>query len=98
MLDAMDGRVVSPSQSDVDESFLTVRSRWPRKAGDADREVGLASLDRPLGHGSRNDVGNRVILIEQARFDAEQRGFRLLAVSDQAAVEAVTRAFDVGQQ
>src|SRR5438270_13632139 len=37
-------------------------------------------------------------MVEQARFDAQQFGLGLLAVGDEAAVEAVARTFDIGEQ
>ena len=72
--------------------------RGSRKAGDADREVGVATIERAFGHGPSHRFADGVILFEHLALDAEQLRLRLLGVGDEAPLEAASRAFDVGQQ
>src|SRR5215210_5314324 len=94
--------VLSPrtaaGQSEVDQAFLTAVAGGACEAGNADRNVRFRALECPFGHCPRDDLGDRLIVVEQAWLDAEQFRLRLLAISDEAAIEAVTRALDIGQQ
>src|SRR5689334_651789 len=98
MLDLV-GRVPAAArESHVDEALLMLLAGGAREARDADRDIGMAALQRTLGHGARDDLGDRLVEVEQARLDSEKLGLGLVGVGDEPALEAVARTLDVGEE
>src|SRR5690242_953431 len=72
MLLLVNRAALSPREGNVDQAFLMIVAGRPGEARDADRDIGLASLQGPLGHGPRDDFRYGLIELEQTWFDAEK--------------------------
>ena len=66
-------------------------------AGERDRDVGGRAGERAFGHRQRAGLGDRAVAGEDRLADAEQLALGLVGVDDEAALEGVRAAFDVGQ-
>ena len=80
------------------QAFLMDFARRSRKPGHADGNVGIGAGEGAFRHRPRNDFRDSIIVVEQITRDTEQVALRFLRVGHKAAIEAVSRSFDVGQQ
>src|SRR5947209_7184230 len=98
MLDAVDCRAAAAGEGEMDEALLV---SWPSRAGKTgyrDREVRMGAPERALSHRARDDFRNGIVAVQQLRIDSQELGLRLPGVSDEAPVEPVAAALDVGEQ
>jgi hypothetical protein len=82
----------------MDESFLLTRSARPGEAGYANRYVRTRSFESAFRHRSCHDFRDRIVAIKQVAIDTEQFVLRIIRICHEAAIEAVARSLDVGQQ
>ena len=68
------------------------RSPWAGDAGDRRGEVDRGVRERAPGHGLRGLAAHRAMHCQDQRRDAEHLLLRLIAVSDEAALEHIRRA------
>src|SRR5690349_17351503 len=98
MLLAVLRRAIAMGKRDVHKTFFMAGTGGSGKACDADRQVRLAALQRALGHRASDNFGHGFVLLEQLWLNAQQLGLGVFAVSDESAIEAMARPFDVGEE
>src|SRR4051812_43963788 len=66
MLLAVSSRPISARKRNVDETFFAAGAGGAGEPGNADRDIGMAALERAFGHRQGDDLRHRVIMVEQA--------------------------------
>ena len=67
-----------------------------RHAGDGHRHLRRRARHRAFGHGARHRLADRALAVDECRVDAQQLGLGRIRIGDEAALEPVAGARQVG--
>ena len=82
----------------MDQPFLAAVAGRSGETGDSKRDVGLRAVEGTFCHRPGDRLRYRFVMVQQPGVDPEEVDLGLLGVGDEAALEAVARALDVGEQ